>query len=182
MALSNPALPFGLRAVKLRPIAADGTVGASVALPVSRTFTFTETEAFEELQGDDMTVASHGAGPTVDWELEAGGMSFDAYKIMAGGVTTLTGTSPTSVKKYTKLTSDSRPYFQVEGQAISDSGGDVHSVVYRCKANGDLEGSFNNGSFSLTKAKGKGYGNNFLGTPDFKLYEFFQNESVTAIT
>jgi hypothetical protein len=181
MTLPNPSLPFGLRDVKLFPLDADGTRGTGVDLPVARTFTFTDTETFEDLAGDDTTVASHGAGPTVDWELEAGGMSFEAYKIMAGGTTTSSGTTPALMKVFSKLTTDQRPYFEVEGQAISDSGGDVHTVVYRCKANGDLEGSFANGAFALTAAKGKGYGNNVGDAPDFKLYEFTQNETVTAI-
>jgi len=181
MALGQ-TLPFGLRDVRLFPVASDGTVGAGVDLPASRTFSFSETEAYEDLQGDDQTFASHGGGPTVDWELEAGGISLAAYKIMAGGALVLTGTTPNQVNRFTKLTTDARPYFQVEGQAISDSGGDFHSVVYRCKATGDLEGSLAGGTFYLTKAKGKGYGNNFGGTPNFKLYELIQNETVTAIT
>jgi hypothetical protein len=181
MALNTPALPFGLRDVRLTPIASDGTLGTPVDLPVARTFSFTDTESFEDLVGDDTTVASHGAGPTVDWELEAGGMSFEAFKVMSGGAIVTTGTTPTSKKTYSKLTTDSRPYFQVEGQAISDSGGDVHAIVYRCKATGDLEGSFANGAFTLTAAKGKGYGNNVGASPTFKLYDFVQNETVTAI-
>lgn len=181
MTLPTPALPFGLRKVVLFPLAADGTRGTGVRLPVSRTFSFTDTETFEDLAGDDTTVASHGAGPTVDWELESGGMPFEAYKVMAGGTVVTSGVSPASKKVFSKLTTDQRPYFDVEGQAISDSGGDVHCVVSRCKATGDLEGSFTNGAFALTAAKGKGYGNNVGDTPDFKLYEFTQNEAVVDI-
>lgn len=172
------ALPFGLRDVKLWALDSTGNrTGSGVDLPVSRTFSFNETEDFEELEGDDITQASHGAGPKVEWELESGGIPIDAYKIMAGGSTAVTGSGATEKKTFTKLTTDQRPYFEVEGQAISDSGGDVHCVVYRCKADGDLEGSFENGSFMLTKAKGKGYGS----LVNSKLYEFIQNATVTAI-
>lgn len=181
MGLQTPTLPFGLRDVKLVPINADGSLGVPVDLPVARTFTFTETEAFQDLMGDDTTVASHGAGPTVDWDLEAGGISFEAYQVMAGGTITTSGTSPTSKKVFSKLTTDERPYFNVTGQAISDSGGDMHALVFRCKANGDLEGQFTNGAFALTKAKGKGYGNNVGSSPDFSLYQFHQHETVTQI-
>lgn len=177
MALPH-ALPFGLRDVKLWALDAAGArTGSGVDLPVSRTFSFNETEDFEELEGDDVTAASHGAGPKVEWELESGGISLNAYKIMAGGTNVTTGSGPTEKTTFTKLNTDQRPYFEVEGQAISDSGGDVHAVVYRCKADGDLEGSFENGAFFLTKAKGKGYGSVING----KLYEFIQNASVTAI-
>lgn len=180
MALTTIPLPFGLRDVTLVPILADGSLDTAneVDLPYARVFSFKETEDFEELKGDDKTVASHGAGPIVEWELEAGGISFAAYKVMAGGAVAETGTTPAQKKTYTKKTTDSRPYFQVEGQAISDSGGDVHTIVYRCKADGDLEGSFENGSFMLTKGSGKGYGD---PAQSDKLYDFVQNETATAI-
>lgn len=177
MALSNPSLPFGCRDVKITPIDDAGNLGTAVDLPAARIFSFKEVEEFEELEGDDVTQASHGAGPKVEWELEAGGLSIAAYKVLAGGSTIQSGVSPNLVNRFTKLTTQSRPYFQVEGQAISDSGGDLHTIVYRCKADGDLEGSFENGAFMLTKASGKGYGN----LSNSLLYEFVQNESVTPI-
>lgn len=180
MALTTIPLPFGLRDVTIVPIKADGTLdtAAEVDLPYARVFSFKETEDFEELKGDDHTVASHGAGPIVEWELEGGGISLEAYKVIAGGAIVASGTTPNQKKTFTKKTTDSRPYFQVEGQAISDSGGDMHCVVYRCKADGDLEGSFENGSFMVTKCKGKGYGDPVQSDT---LYEFVQNETATAI-
>lgn len=180
MALAAHALPFGLRQVKLTPIADDGTLvtADAVFLPASRTFSFSETEDFEELQGDDTTVASHGAGPVVEWDLEGGGISLDAWKVMAGGTVTESGSTPAAKKVFTKLTTDARPYFQVEGRAISDSGGDFHGRVFRCKADGDLEAEMSNGSFLLTSASGKGYGQAGTG----KLYEFEHNETPVALT
>lgn len=181
MVQANPALPFGLRDVRLYPLDDSWAVGTGVDLPVARTFTFSDTEDFTDLEGDDTTVASHGAGPTVDWELEAGGISLAAYAIMAGGVVVRTGVTPAIKDTYTKLTTDSRPYFQVEGQAISDSGGDLHAVVYRCKATDTLDGNFENGAFYLTKGKGTGFGDNQGVAPTNKLYEFVQNETAVPI-
>lgn len=180
MALTGYALPFGLRQVKLTPLKDDGTLDTANAqfLPASRTFSFSETEEFEELQGDDRIVASHGGGPTVEWELEGGGISFAVWKILAGGTVTESGTTPATSRKFTKKTSDSRPYFQVEGRAISDNGGDFHATVFRCKADGDLEGELANGSFFLTTASGKGYGNESTE----ELYEFVQNEVPVPLT
>ena len=181
MPLTTHALPFGLRDVKLKPITGVSTLGAAVDLPVARTFSFSESEDFETLQGDDTTVASVGAGPTCAWELESGGLPFEAFKVMAGGTITETGTTPAQKRVYSKLTTDRRPYFQAEGQAISDSGGDVHAVLYRCKADGDLEGEFSNGSFQLLSASGTAYGDTVGGTPTNKLYDFVQNETAVAI-
>ena len=182
MPLTNTPLPFGLRDVGLKPISSDNTLGAKVDLPVARTFSFTESEDFETLAGDDVIAASHGSGPTVSWDLEAGGLNFEAFQVMAGGTITSTGTTPNQSKVFSKLTTDSRPYFQVEGQAISDSGGDVHCVVYRCKADGDLEGEFGNGAFLLTSASGTGFGDTVGTSPTGKLYDFIQNETAVAIS
>lgn len=177
MPLGN-TLPFGLRDVRLYPLNSAGVRGTGVDLPVARTFSFKETVSSEQLEGDDVVQGSHDYNPIVEWELEAGGYSLEAYAILAGGTVTASGTTPAQVKTYSKLTTNSRPYFEVEGQAISDSGGDMHAVVYRCKCDGDLDGKFENGAFALTKASGKGYGR----LDNSKLYDFVQNETAVAIT
>lgn len=181
MPLTTHALPFGLRDVKLSPNV-NGVEGTAVDLPVARTFSFSESEEFETLEGDDTTVGSHGAGPTVGWELESGGLPFEAFKVMAGGTITESGVTPNQVKTYSKLTTDARPYFNAEGQAISDSGGDVHGIVFRCKADGDLEGEFGNGAFFLLSASGTGFGDTVGVAPTNKLYDFVQNETAVAIS
>jgi len=180
MALANYAIPFGLRQVKIVPLKQDGTedTANAVFLPASRTFSFSETEDFETLEGDDRTIASHGAGPTVDWDLEGGGISLAAWKALAGGTTVSGGTTPAATNTYTKLVSDARPYFNVYGRAISDNGGDFLAKVFRCKADSSIEGSMENGSFLLTSASGKGYGEESSG----KLYEFVHNETAAALT
>lgn len=179
MALASYSLPFGLRDVKITPIKADGTLDTpnKVDLPAARTFSFTETEDFTELDGDDRKIAAHGGGPVVEWELEGGGISLEVWKALSGGTVVSAGVTPAAKKTFTKLTTESRPYFQVEGQAISDSGGDFHAVVYRCKADGDLEAEMSNGEFTLTSASGKGFGD----LTSNKLYEFVHNETEIPI-
>lgn len=179
MALSGYALPFGLRQVKLVPLDAAGAeiTADGVFLPASRTFSFSEAEEFQTLQGDDKTVASHGSGPTAAWDLEGGGISLDVWAILSGGTVVESGVSPEAIRTFSKKTSDSRPYFNVYGRAISDNGGDFHMVVYRCKADGDLEAELANGAFQLTAASGTGFGN----LDDEKLYDFIHNEVATAL-
>lgn len=181
MPLTTHPLPFGLRDVKLKSNT-NGVLGTAVDLPVARTFSFSESEDFETLSGDDSTVASVGAGPTAGWELESGGLPLDAFKLMAGGAIVDSGTSPNQKRIFSKLTTDRRPYFNAEGQAISDSGGDVHGVLYRCKADGDLEGEFAGGSFFLLSASGTAFGDTVGATPTYKLYDFVYNETAIAIT
>lgn len=180
MALAAHALPFGLRQVKITPIDDAGALvtASAVMLPASRTFTFSETESFEQLEGDDTTVASHGAGPVVEWDIEGGGISLEVWRALSGGTIVSSGVTPNLKKTFTKLATDARPYFQVEGRAISDSGGDFHTLVYRCKADGDLEAEMSNGSFLLTAASGKGYGQ----VADGKLYDMVHNETAVPLT
>lgn len=183
MPLTTVPLPYGIRDIKLTSFttAAATTLSASsVDLPYARTLSFSEAEDFEELRGDDTTVTIRGKGPSVDWELEGGGISLDAVAIMYGGTVTTSGVAPAQVKKYRKLITDVRPFFKCEGQSISDSGGDVHVVIHRCRAQGELSGEFGDGAFFLTGASGRALGS--LVTADVgTLYDFIQNETVTAI-
>lgn len=177
------AYPFGLRDVKLTPFTdpTTETLGTPVDLPASRTLTFTDSEDYEDLRGDDKTILSLGKGSTLSWELEAGGISIDAYKIFAGVTTTSSGTTPEQVTTMTKNVATARPYFQIEGQSISDGGGDLHVVILRCKATGDIEGEFSDGNFYLTKCSGQGYPSIKSATED-DLYKIIQNEASTPIT
>jgi hypothetical protein len=171
-------LPYGIRDIKLTPFTdTSGTILAAVSvdLPYARTLSFTETEDFNELRGDDRVVAQHGSGPTVEFEFESGGLPFQAFKVMAGGTITETGTEGSAKRVYSKKSTDQRPYFRIEGQAISDSGGDVHTVIYKAKCTDDLSGEFTDGDFFLTSAKGVG-----IGDAEDNLYDFISNDVVTA--
>lgn len=171
------SLPFGLRDVKIALLAADGTPGTMVDLPNSQTMSFTENEEYKELRGDDKVVAKRGSGATVDWELDNGGISLEAYVIMNGGTLTTSGVTPAVIKKYTKKATDARPDFWAEGQAMSESGGDFHMVLKRCKADGGIEGELSDGEFWVTQASGTAIAE--LNTDD--LYDFVENETVTPI-
>jgi hypothetical protein len=177
MPISFIPLPFGLRDVKIRPLTGE-SAGTSVDLPNSRTFSFSETEDFEELRGDDGVVAVRGLGATADWELEGGGISFEAMRTIAGGTITETGSTPNQIKTWRKLETDARPYFQVEGQAISDSGGDFHVLLYRCRLTGEISGEMGDGVFWLTNSTGRALGR----ASDRRVYDFIQNETATNIT
>ena len=96
MTLPTP-LPYGMRDLKLTAYAdaAGSTLGTTVLdLPNMRTLSFSETEEFEELRGDDRVVTTRGRGAVVEWELEAGGLSLDVWKALSGGTITDSGTTP----------------------------------------------------------------------------------------
>ena len=103
------ALPYGLRDVKVTPISSAGVLGTPVDLPNSRTFSFEEAEDFEELRGGDKVVATRGGGASVSWELEAGGISLEAYVVINGGTLVSSGTAPNQKKTYSKKSTDAKP-------------------------------------------------------------------------
>lgn len=171
------ALPYGLRDVKLTPLTTAGVRGTAVDLPNSQTLSFEESEEFNTLRGDDKVVATRGAGPEVSWELESGGISLEAYAVMNGGVVEVSGVTPNTIRKYTKKATDTRPEFEIEGQAMSESGGDFHTILRRSKATESLSGEFSDGEFFVTSASGTA-----IATRDTEeLYDFVQNETVTPI-
>lgn len=174
MTLPSDTLPFGIRRIVLTPINPDGTlnVAGKARLPVGRTLTFNETEDVTELRGDDKLAATHGNGAVVAWSLEAGGISLEAWAILTGATLTATGVTPAQKNKLNKKGSVSRPYFQIEGQSISDSGGDVHVVIYKAKAEGDIGGDFAEGQFFLTSCSGRG-----LADDADNVWDVVQNET-----
>lgn len=177
------ALPYGIRDVKLTAYTdAVGSVlgAASIDLPNMQTFSFSEKEEFQELRGDDRIVTTRGKGASVDWTLEAGGISVKAWAIFTGGEVIEDGVTPNRTVTLRKLGTSNRPYFRVEGQAISDSGGDVHAMVYRCRCSDTVDGSFADGTFFISSTKGSGLP---MLDADFDLlYDLVQNETPVAIT
>lgn len=176
------ALPYGMRDVKITEYAdAGGTVlgDVSLDLPNMQTFSWSETEEFQELRGDDKLVTVRGQGAQVDGSVEAGGISLAVWAVFTGGQIIEEGLTPNRRVILRKFATNSRRYFRAEGQAISDSGGDIHAILYRCRCNDSIEGEFADGEFFITSAS-------FLGLPlldaDFDLlYDFIQNETATAI-
>ena len=182
MAIDN-SLPYGLRDTKITPYTSDAltTFTTGTDNPNARTMSFEESEEYTELRGDDKLVAIRGQGASVDWEMEHGGISIPAYKNMNGGTISTTGVTPNQITTYTKKVTDARPYFKAEGQAISDTGGDFHVVLYRARASESLSGELSDGEFWLTSASGTVLPALVTGKVDV-LYEFILNETATAIT
>lgn len=177
------ALPYGMRDLKITPYAdaAGSTLSSEVIdLPNIQTFSFSETEEFQELRGDDRVVAIRGSGATIEWELEAGGYKLRVWEVMTGGTVTQTGIAPNRKWRLDKRSSDARGYFLIEGQIISDSGGDVHCVVYRCRCNESIEGEFADGEFFITSASGQGLP--ILDDINDLLYSIEVNETATAVS
>lgn len=179
---ADKALPYGLRDIKVRDLGVNGdTPGSAVDLPVAQTFTFTESTDSSTLRGDDVEVAEHDNGPSLEWEMSAGGIAMEALAVINGGTVTETGVTPNVVREYVKLTTDTKPYFKVEGQSMNDNGGDTHGTVFRAKTTGDIEYTAEDGEFMVPSFSGKGLGSLEAGLED-RLYKWTHNETVTDIS
>ena len=169
------ALPYGMRDCKIYPYEDEqGTILSATGfdLPNMQTFSFADAEEYTDLRGDDELVATHGNGAQVNWSLEAGGMALSLWAIFTGGQIIESGAAPNRLITLRKLSDDARPYFRIDGQIVSDSGGDVVARVYRAKCNGDISGQFADGQFFVTAADGVG-----LPMPGSKLlYDIIQHE------
>jgi hypothetical protein len=76
---------FGLREIKL-------VVGATlVSLNAAQTMTFKERVKSGELSGNDKTLAVVASSDALEWELEEGGISMQAYGLITGRTPTLSG-------------------------------------------------------------------------------------------
>lgn len=189
MALGT-ALPYGLRDVQLiqYPTLAATTFGTTLTdLPVARTFSFNDTEEYEELRGDDALQTSHGQGAQVEWEIESGGISFAAHAILAGGTVTETGVAPNQVKRFRKKSLDQRPFFIAIGRAINDNGGDFQPIIWRCRSTGNVEGELGDGQFLIPTVSGVGFPclvSGLVGGVEVSdsIYDFIQRETAGSIT
>lgn len=177
------ALPYGIRDGKLTPYNdAQGTVldNESIDLPNMQTLSFSETEEFSELRGDDRLVTTRGQGAQVDWSLEAGGISIKAWAILTGGSVIETGLTPNRKIILRKRATDARPFFRIDGRIVSDSGGDIHVRIYRCRCNDTIEGDFTDGEFFVTSASGVGLP--LLDDANDLLYDIIRHETSTVLT
>lgn len=167
--------PFGLRQIKL--LSADGVT--SVDLPASMTLSFNETTINGTLRGNDRTLAAVSFSDAIEWELEQGGISLEAYALMTGRSVTTSGTSPNAKATLPFASGDAFPYFKIYGKALGPNGDDIHVKLTRCKILGDgLNGQFTDGKFFTSKCKGQA-----LGDPNnnYKVGDVVQNETAAAL-
>lgn len=179
----SDGLPYGVRDLKLTQyIDQLGQVlgSTSVDLPYMQTLNFTEAEEFAELRGDDKLITTRGRGSQVNWDLEAGGLSVPVWAILTGGSVIESGLTPNRIIELQKKSTQSRPFFRIDGKMISDSGGDVLVRIYRCRANGDITSNFQDGEFGTTQVSGVGLP--LLDDTNDLLYSIFRRESTAVIS
>jgi len=151
-------VPYGIRDIKLTPINADGSYGTMVDLPAAQTMSFTLEQDEQVLRGDDADQVVSNQVKGISWSLNAGGLDFDALAVILGVNPVDSGTTPNRTQILAVKATDTRPWFRVDGRAISaDGGGDLKVILYKCKCSGNV-GPFEmkDGEFMITQIEGKG--------------------------
>ena len=171
MPLTSNTKPFGLRQVTLVPLPS----GTAVALSAAQTLSFKEALTSGELRGNDATQAIAAIVDKVEWSLEAGGISFDAIKVLTGRTISASGTTPNQKNTILARAGDTYPYFKIYGKVVNDDGSDIHVLIYKAKLTDGLEGEWKDGEFFIQSASGIAIDD---GT---KLYEFVHNETATTV-
>lgn len=179
MAINLNRLPYGLRDVKVATLDSAGVKGTLVDFPNSQTLEFEESTASQVLRGDDQVVAQRVTIDSVDWTLEGGGYSFESMVVIAGGAISSTGTTPSVVKKWRRMGTDAYPDFFMEGQSISESGGDSHLVLHRNKAT-KISGAHTDQEFWVTHAEGNSIAT-LTAANVGAVWDFIENETAAVI-
>lgn len=180
MALAVNRLPYGVRDIKVATLDSAGVKGTSVDFPNAQTLEFQESTTTQTLRGDDSVIAQRTTIDTADWTLEGGGISFEAMVVIGGGTVASTGVTPNVKKTWIRMGTDSYPDFYLEGQAMSESGGDNHLILHRNKAS-QISGSHTDGDFWVSHAEGSAFAT--LTAADVgKVWTMVANETATAIT
>lgn len=161
----------------IREITVKGATGTPVKLPAAQTLSFNEVLTSGELRGNDVVVANISFTDKVEWELESGGISLEALKVLTGRTITLTGTTPDQVNTMSVKAGDSMPYFELRGRAISDNGGDFHVIMYKAKLSEGFEGEMADEEFYVQSCSGVAVGRD----SDSKIMDLVQNETATAL-
>lgn len=167
--------PFGLSDIKLTTL--DGNT--QVDLPSSRVMQFTERLTTGEMRGDDRTVAVVSILDALEWSLEAGGISLEAWALMSGREATESGSTPNRTNTLTAKTGDRYPYFKVYGKMVGDEGDDdLHVKVFKAKLTSPMQGQFQDGEFFATQCSGLAIGD---ADNDDDVYELVQNETAADL-
>lgn len=169
MALAGTLRPFGLREITVK------RSGAPVKLPAAMTLSFKEVLNSGEMHGNDATQAVVAVADKVEWSLESGGISLEAFTEMTGRAIVLSGTGTTEVNTMTARAGDIYPYFEIRGRSVGDDSGDIHVILPKCKLTDGMQGEFKDGEFFVTSCSGIAVDD---GTA---LYQLVQNETAAAL-
>lgn len=145
---------YGIRDIKLTNLAGS----SQVDLPAARTLSWTESVVSDTLDGDDVEVSAVGFVKGIEWEIESGGISLEAYAMLTGETVVTAGSTPNRTQTISRTGGKNFPWIKIYGRSLGDADDGAHVKLLKCKVT-EIEGSLSNQEFFLTKCKGRGIAN-----------------------
>jgi hypothetical protein len=158
MPLAKESVILGINDAKMFPLITDDSTelayGTAVDNPGVTSLKITPSFVEKELRGDESILDQYSKLDFIDWSFENSILSLDALAILIGGTVTPEGTTPNQTQTYKLNKSDKPGYFKLEGKSDYTDVGDVHVVLYKCKAN-KVEYSFVGEDYAKVSAGGR---------------------------
>jgi hypothetical protein len=154
--MSYGDMPFGMNQIKV----ALGAVGSETTvreLPAGLTLKFKERAVSARGRGGDQLVALAAAPNGVEWEMEALGLSLEAYALMTGGTVVATEESAPGAADATNVLASNtgrNPYFNIYGKALGVGADDVHYVIINAKVTEGMDAPLADSEFTKSAFKG----------------------------
>lgn len=144
---------FGLKQV----VITDSAGANPVTLPAGMVLRVQESYEDADFTAEGLRVAQRALLTGLEWDIEAGGISLDAWAKLTGrSKTTQSLPQGSGGTTYTLAATSAIavPYVRVYGRSIADdAAGDLHVKIYRAKVTG-LEGTFREGEFWVSACRG----------------------------
>lgn len=165
--------PYGLREIKLVSMAQTPVV---VTLPAATKLSFKPNITSGEMRGNDQIQALVAIEDSVEWSLENGGISLEAWALITGRTVVESGSTPNRTLAMNLDGGRVYPYFKIYGKAVGENAtDDIHVKLYKCKLTEPIDGEFADGEFYVTSCSGKA-----LPTAT-GIGEIVQNETAAAL-
>lgn len=114
----------------------ESTGGSADVIDIKgiQTLSLTPTFIEKDLRGDEVVLDRYSKLDSINWSFTNAIMSLDAFKVLYGGEIVLSGSGSAETQTFTLRGLDLPKYFYMEAQTLYSDAGDVHVVLYKCKA------------------------------------------------
>lgn len=157
-------MPFGMNKIVLR------SGSTYVELPAALKLTFKEKVVTGRGRGGDRLRALATAPDGVEWEMEALGISLEAYALMTGLTVVESGSSPNHTAELSSSDTNRYPYFDIYGKALGVGADDVHYYIMNAKLTDGMDAPLQDAEFTNSTFKGEALE-----------WELVQNETATDL-
>lgn len=162
--------PFGLRELKIT----DSNGANALALPVAMILHVTPRILATQFAAEGLVVGVQSALVALDWEMEAGGISLEAFAKLIGDTNASAGSAPNRTLTLSADVGVTFPTVRIYGRAMGEGSDDVHVKLWACTLT-NIEGTFRVGEFWVTSCAGVAI------SSASGLVDFVQHETAVAL-